>query len=154
MIWYRVDNRLVHGQIIETWLPYTDAARLVVCNEQLAGDPFQQQIMLLAVPSRITVSFVTAEELTETLGASAAHNEKILVLFATCADARKAFSMGADMRTLNIGNLHYSPGKLQLCAHVALDAADMQCLSFFKEQGVELDFRCVPNDPVQVREWQ
>ena len=154
MVWYRVDNRLVHGQVIETWLPYTDASRLVVCNEKLAGDPFQQQILLLAVPSRIAVDFVPMSGLAALLKSSAASNEKVLVLFATCADAQQAFSLGACITVLNIGNLHYGPGKLQLCAHVALDAGDVQCLSFFKEQGVELDFRCVPNDPVQVREWQ
>lgn len=154
MAWYRIDNRLVHGQIIETWLPYTGATRLVVCNEKLAEDPFQQQILLLAVPARIKADFVPAAGLADTLKKSEALNEKALVLFATCSEAREAFSTGVGIQTLNIGNLHYGPGKLQLCAHVALDAADVQCLSFFKEQGVELDFRCVPNDPVQVREWQ
>ncbi len=153
-LWFRVDNRLVHGQIIETWLPYTGATRLVVCNERLASDPFQQQIMLLAVPSRITVDFVPAAGLEAVLEAGRARHEKILTLFATCGDAQNAFSLGVAIHTLNIGNLHYCPGKLQLCDHVALDAGDMQCLSFFKQQGVQLDFRCVPNDPVQVREWQ
>lgn len=29
----RVDSRLVHGQIIETWLPYLKASRIVVVND-------------------------------------------------------------------------------------------------------------------------
>lgn len=33
----RVDNRLVHGQIIETWLPFFKATRPVVVNDEVAG---------------------------------------------------------------------------------------------------------------------
>ena len=53
MIWYRIDNRLIHGQIIEAWLPYTRATRLVVPNDEFSAEPLRQQTILLAVPSPI-----------------------------------------------------------------------------------------------------
>ena len=52
-MWFRVDNRLVHGQVIEAWLPYTGAKHLVVANDELAGDVIRQQIIELAVPHRV-----------------------------------------------------------------------------------------------------
>ena len=36
-MWFRVDNRLVHGQVIEAWLPYTGARHLIVANDELAA---------------------------------------------------------------------------------------------------------------------
>ena len=44
-MWFRVDNRLIHGQVIEGWLPYTGAAHLIVANDALAEDLLRQQIM-------------------------------------------------------------------------------------------------------------
>ena len=41
-MWFRVDNRLVHGQVIEAWLPYTGARHLVVANDELATDFLRQ----------------------------------------------------------------------------------------------------------------
>ena len=53
MAWFRIDNRLVHGQVIEGWLPYLNAGHLIVANDALALDELQQQIMRLAIPGRV-----------------------------------------------------------------------------------------------------
>jgi len=153
MIWFRIDNRLIHGQIIETWLPYTRAKRLVVCNEELAKDQLRQQIMLLAVPSRITVDFTAPDALGALLAKHHTQDEKILVLFADCMDAKAAYNAGTQFPMLNIGNMHYSPGKQQVCGHVALSPEESTCLKTFADKGVSLDFRCVPNDTTEVTEW-
>ncbi len=154
MIWFRIDNRLIHGQIIETWLPYTRATRLVVCNEELARDDLRQQIMLLAVPSRITVEFTAPASLNQLLQRQARQrDERCLVIFADCADAKAAREGGAHFTMLNIGNMHYAPGKQQVCGHAAFSQEDSACLRAFAEAGVNLDFRCVPNDTTEVTNW-
>lgn len=152
MMWFRVDNRLIHGQVIETWLPYTGASRLVVCSPALAADSFRQQIMLLAVPSRIRVDFCTLTALLD-LYAHDDSSRRTLVLFSDCEDARAAFELGVAFSSLNIGNIHYAPGKTQVCAHVALSEQEKACLSSLRDRGVGLDFRCVPNDRSPVEEW-
>lgn len=153
MIWFRIDNRLIHGQIIETWLPYTRAKLLVVCNEELARDPLRQQIMLLAVPSRITVEFTVPGGLDGLLQKHAGQDERILTIFADCADAKAAYDAGARFTLLNIGNMHYGPGKQQVCGHAAFSLEDSSCLREFTDKGVALDFRCVPNDTTEVTGW-
>ena len=151
MLWCRIDNRLVHGQVIEAWLPYTGATRLVICNDGLVNDLLQQQIMLLAVPSRITAEFVSPSSLGRHV--STGGSEKVLVLFADCADARRGYDSGARFTSLNVGNMHYAPGKRQICPHVALSEDDDACLRSFAETGVALDFRCVPNDTTEIKDW-
>ena len=66
-MWFRVDNRLVHGQVIEAWLPYTGARHLVVANDELADDIMRQQIIELAVPQRVMTHFINVKELAATL---------------------------------------------------------------------------------------
>ena len=153
MIWFRIDNRLIHGQIIETWLPYTRAKRLVVCNGELAGDQLRQQIMLLAVPSRISVDFVTPADLDGFLKKHHGQEERTLVIFADCLDARAAYDKGVHFAMLNIGNMHYAPGKQQVCHHAAFSPEDSSCLRAFADMGINLDFRCVPNDTTEVTDW-
>ena len=152
MYWVRVDNRLVHGQIIETWLPFTGAELLVVADDQVAQDVLQQQIMSLAIPNGVHPAFIKVDDsggfVARQMQAGA---QNVLVLFSSCHDARRASERGLILTSLNVGNLHYSAGKKQVCAHVALSPEDESCLRFFRNKGVELDFRCVPNEPVQVR---
>ena len=75
--------------------------------------------------------------------------ESSLVLFADCQDARRALESGVDIRALNIGNLHYAPGKIQVFPHVALSEQDREDLRAMLQQQVELDFRCVPSDKIR-----
>lgn len=153
MIWFRIDNRLIHGQVIETWLPYTRAKHLIVCNEMLSRDELRQQIMLLAVPSRIQVSFISPASLPSLLKDYKEDTDKVLVIFADCRDAKAAYNAGVHFPSLNIGNMHYGPGKRQVCEHVAMSEEDEACLRTFADTQITLDFRCVPNDTVDITDW-
>lgn len=145
-MWFRVDNRLVHGQVIEAWLPYTGARHLVVANDALAVDMLRQRIVALAIPRGVTPHFVSLDALAETL---AACGDRCLVLFASCRDARLACDAGVRMEVLNMGNLHYAPGKEQVLPHVALSAQDRDDLRLVLQHAARLDYRRVPTDSVR-----
>lgn len=145
MTWFRVDNRLVHGQVIEAWLPYTNARRIIVVNDGLKDDPNQQLVISLAVPEKVELLFLGVAEFARIWEK---FRKDTLVLFANCLDAYLAFEEGVRFDTLNVANLHYSPGKKQLCVHIALDENEEHFLTYLKEHNVKLDFRCVPGEVI------
>lgn len=145
MTWFRVDNRLIHGQVIEAWLPYTNAHRIVVVNDGLKNDPTQQMIISLAVPEKVELVFCGVEDFPQVWGN---FGKDTLVLFSNCLDAYLTFKAGVRFETLNIANLHYGPGKKQLCVHIALDEKEKGFLTYLKEHDVKLDFRCVPGEVI------
>ena len=150
MLWVRIDNRLVHGQIIEAWLPFTDAKTIVVANDELAADELRQQIMSIAIPLGVEISFIAVPILQDFLSSKKFKGKNALVLFASCSDARRAFEAGMEFTRLNLGNLHYGPGKKQVCQHIALSKEDEKCLDFLTVRGVLLDYRCIPSDPLEL----
>jgi PTS system mannose-specific IIB component len=151
MAFVRIDNRLVHGQIIETWLPFTHASRIIVVNDELAADHLRQEIMSLAIPAGVGIVFLPVAALAGYFGRSPLELAEALILFSNCRDAQAAYEHGFDFPNLNLGNLHYAPGKRQVCPHVALSKEDESCLDFLRDKGVRLDYRCVPGDPSQPR---
>ena len=52
---FRIDSRLIHGQIITKWLKVTQADKIVVVDETLAADDFMKEIYVAAVPKGISV---------------------------------------------------------------------------------------------------
>ena len=152
MLWFRIDNRLVHGQIIEAWLPHIRAKTLLVANDDLAADELRQEIMSLAVPSGISFLCCPVAQAGALLQRVRKDdpNQHVLILFSDCADAKAAHMTGLSFSLVNIGNLHYGPGKEQVCEHIALGAEDRSCLKYFSEHGVEVDFRCVPSATTKV----
>ena len=81
MLWFRIDNRLVHGQVIEAWLPYLEAGRLLVVNDAIADDQLQQSIMSLAVPHKVKVEFLPLDALPLALRSAEQNNS---LIFAVC----------------------------------------------------------------------
>lgn len=141
--WFRVDNRLVHGQIVEAWLPHVAAEHLIVANDALAKDMLRQQIVSLAVPEEIRVHFCAMADLPALLDSCPGNR---LVLFETCQDARQAAEGGVRMDVLNICNLHHAPGKTQILPCVALSDDDRRDLRHLRQNGVEIDLRRVPSE--------
>ncbi len=151
--WVRIDNRLVHGQVIETWLPYSHAGSIAVVNDELAWDYVQQEIIKLAIPQNIKILFSSVANVLESLSnfCSKKKGNNLFVLFSSCQDAKKAYEIGLEFRYINIGNIHYQPGKTQICEHIFLSAEDKSCLRYFQNQGIKLDFRCIPGKEVNVK---
>ncbi|MCG8532264.1 MAG: PTS sugar transporter subunit IIB [Desulfovibrionales bacterium] len=149
MAWIRIDNRLIHGQVIETWIPYTNSKHLLVVNDDFADDMLRQQIATLAIPGRVSVNFIHVSDIVD----YAKNNslQDTLIILADCIDAKRIHDEGFTFDTINIGNLHYEPGKKQLCDHIAVSDSDQDCLNFFADHQIALDFRCVPNQPLQIK---
>ncbi len=151
-LWVRIDNRLVHGQVIETWIPYCGAKVLVVANDALKKDDIRQEIIKIAIPPSVRVLFCDLYSVQEEIDKLSQEEEtSIFILFASCQDARKAYDSGFSFPILNIGNLHHAEGKITLCEHIFLSEEDIECLRFFKREGITIDFRCVPNKQVTIK---
>ncbi len=58
----RVDNRLVHGQILEAWVPHIEAECIMVVDDNSAADFFCETVIRMAVPSHIEVNICTVED--------------------------------------------------------------------------------------------
>lgn len=153
MVWVRVDNRLIHGQVVEAWLPYLNAKKLVVVNDELAQDALQQQILSLAVPEKVQTEFIYIDQGLNYFKDYSSDSKISLFLLKDCPDAKRLIEQGTDINSINIGNLHFAKGKEQLSSNISVTPEDINILSYFKEKGIELDFRCIPNDTPEVKKW-
>ena len=77
----RIDSRLVHGQVLEAWVPYVNADCIVVANNQVAAESFQKTVMQAAVPSSIKLIIGTLEETASILSSTELLKKRVLLLF-------------------------------------------------------------------------
>ena len=144
IILVRVDSRLIHGQILEAWIPHTGADALMVVDDGVAADLLRRTVMEMAVPSSISVSFETVHDAVHQYKHNGFKNEKTILLFSNLEDAVSAYKKGLDFKSLNLGNMHYCEGKVQMCANICLDAHDVARITFLEGKGVFIDTRSVP----------
>ncbi len=142
----RIDNRLIHGQILEAWVPFVQADCIVVANDDIAGNPLKKMMMQASVPSRMRVEIGTVAEAVALLNSTQLHRSRILLLFGTTADAVRAYRGGLTYDRLNFGNLQADKGKARISCTLFLNSADLDDLELLDQAGVKITSRCIPAD--------
>lgn len=142
----RVDSRLIHGQIVEAWLPHTGATVLVVLNDAAAASSRSRSIMGMCVPKSITVVVGKVSEAAAIGAREDLADTTAIVLVATPRDALAVHEAGLRFTRLNLGNLHYAPGKRQVSTSVSLGEEDRAAFAALEARGVVVEAQAVPRD--------
>jgi mannose/fructose/N-acetylgalactosamine-specific phosphotransferase system component IIB len=150
----RVDSRLIHGQILEAWVPFINAKCIIVVNDKVAADPFLETVMKMAVPSDMDVIISSLEDFERSYKYTHGTGKKTIVLFSCIADACEAFKRGFRFERLNIGNVHNNEYKVCCSSSVFLCEDEITTLeNLLKETGVFVELQVVPKGrPVNIRE--
>lgn len=141
----RIDDRLIHGQVVEGWVNFLKATCIFVADDRVASNPFQRTIMELSVPQGLRAVIGRVEDICDLVRTAALNADRIILLFSNPADVLRAINSGLDCRVLNIGGMHYVPGKRKLMDVLAVDDADLAALKELAAKGIKIDVQTVPN---------
>jgi mannose/fructose/N-acetylgalactosamine-specific phosphotransferase system component IIB len=147
----RIDDRLIHGQVVEGWLPVFRVQRIVVASDPAAADPTYRALMALSVPEEVALEVLPVAQAAKALEGPGVAADRTLVLVAGPQEALALLDAGARFDSLNVGGLHYAAGTLQIGKAIFLSDEDMRALDAIAARGVRLEGRAVPGDtPVDV----
>jgi len=141
----RVDDRLLHGQVIEGWVPYVQAETIVVVSDTVFNEKDRCQLMQLITPEHITLEVIPLAELEGLLGRS--RGTRILLLFANLEDVLTVAENGVELESINVGNLHNIRGGTEVTPSVYLNARDMEAIRHLIGKGIKVQAREVPDGP-------
>jgi len=149
IVFARIDDRLIHGQVVEGWVNFLKATCIVVADDAVASNPLQRSIMELSVPQGLKVLIGRVEEVCTTLRTGLFDAERVLLLFSAPADVLRALRSGLGCPALNIGGMHYIPGKRKLMDVLAVDDIDLEALKDLSAMGIKIDVQTVPTQKSQ-----
>jgi mannose/fructose/N-acetylgalactosamine-specific phosphotransferase system component IIB len=132
--------------VVETWVPHVKANRLIVANDDLAANPVLRSVMELAVPVGIRVRFCRLDEVVAAIAEADRAGDRSILLLSNASDAVKARRDGASFNLLNIGNLHFAEGKVQISPSVFFAPEDFEALRWLRSHGVSV---CVKGTPFE-----
>ncbi len=143
----RVDNRLLHGQVLEAWVPALRAQALLVADDEASADPFAQAAMGLALGEGLLLEVLTLAEAAARLGPGGrGAGPGTLLLLREVESAVALSKAGVALPRLNLGNVHFRPGRRAVAPTVYLDDAELSSLEALGRAGCEIEVRAVPSD--------
>lgn len=147
---FRVDDRLIHGQVVENWIDNFAINVIVVVNDEIANDELRKNIMKFAVPEGVEVLFLKRDDL---LGLNIDNTKNYLFLFENLKDVLSSIEKGLKIDKLNLGGIHFATGRnFTLGRVVFLSEEECNILKKLISMGVDVYRQAIPQDPpVEVR---
>lgn len=143
---YRVDERLIHGQVVVGWGARLHPDRFVVVDNALADSAWERELYAMGVPAEVEVEFVTVDQAAERLPSWQAGSGRVVLLTRDIATMARLAERGLlEGEEVNIGGIHHAPGRRRVLRYVFLSPAERDDLVELSSRGVRVEARDVPN---------
>ena len=146
IVLYRVDERLIHGQVVIGWGSQLNPRRYVVVDDKLAASEWEQELYRLSLPEGVTAEFVGRAAAGERMAAWK-EEEVRSVLLTRDVETMLSLAEGGllDGASVNLGGIHHAPGRTQVRSYVYLDDDDRRRLQRLEELGINVVARDLPD---------
>ena len=146
MVLVRIDDRLIHGQVVENWMKFLKINHVVVVNDFVASDRMQKTLFSMAVSDHAKISILTIAQAKEMILNSQFEGDRAMLLLVSPQDVLNLINKGVRIKEVNIGGMHYSPDKKQILKAISVSKQDIQAFQELDKLGVHLEARMVPDD--------
>lgn len=147
----RIDDRLIHGQVVVGWGQPFDIRFLVLVDDEIARSDDEKELYRMGTPPEMDVSFHTVDAAIGALPAYRADPRPGILLTGDVASMLRLVSDGG-VREVNIGGIHHRADRRQRLRYVFLSPGEELGLRQMVEKGATVTARDVPAaDPVDLR---
>ena len=146
----RVDERLIHGQVMASWSKRLQLARIVVVDNQIAKDDFMKTVLSMSAPAGMQIDILSVKGAANTVK-SDADSANTMLLFKRISVAlelaRELQGSSSKMAELNLGNLGSVPGRVQVTKNIFLSEEERTQIRELQDLGVNVFLQMLYTDP-------
>lgn len=142
----RVDDRLIHGQVIALWLRALGADVILVADDETAEDEFLKDVLILAAPSGVDVEVYTVDEAAPRITELAASKERTFVLVRSPISVLRMVKQGVPIPLLNIGGMGAASNRSKLYKNISASTEEIDAMHALERLGTKVEIRIVADD--------
>jgi len=145
LVLVRIDDRLIHGQVVVGWGIQLSPNRIILSSDEIASSSWEKEMYMGAeatAPFPLAISVLTIDEtilfLTEN------QTEKTILLVEAPKEILTLIEKGLKIEKVNVGGMHYKPGKRRLAPYIFVDEDDITAFKKMRDMNIELEGQDVP----------
>ena len=121
----RIDDRLIHGEVITGWLPSFKVNRIDIVDDVVASDAFAKRVLQASAPKYLHCFVYPVDVAAEKLMAQGNPKERLLVLVKTPLTILQLVRRGVPLQTVNLGGVGPEPGRETFFKNVSLNREEV-----------------------------
>lgn len=145
VVLFRIDERLIHGQVVVGWGSRLHPDRIVVVDDELAGSPWEQELYSMGVPAGVEARFAAVDEAVAQLPGWQTGSARVVILTRDIPTMNRLAASGLlQGEEVNIGGIHHGPGRSRVLRYVFLSQEEREGLVELSGRGPTIVARDVP----------
>lgn len=145
IVLFRVDERLIHGQVVVGWGERLKMDRIIVVDDDLHASAWEQELYCLGVPPSIDTLFATVDEARRDLPLWREEGRRIVVLVRDLHTLARIAAGGLLSREeINLGGIHFATGRERILPYLFLSPEEQMELQQIAASGAILSARDLP----------
>jgi len=141
---YRVDERLIHGQVVVGWGNSLKLDQIVLANDQVAGNPWERELYLACVSPEIKAIILSVDEATTRILQNGFQEGKTLILVDSPFDILRMMEKGVRIDSVNVGGIGSKAGRKKILSYIFLSSDQISAFKRIISAGIRCDCRDVP----------
>ncbi len=138
---FRIDDRLIHGQVLVGWASYYPVKHIVVGNNEISQNEWEKDLLMMMGSPGIDIKVLSLEETTDYINTHFEDNEMSMVLISALEDVEKMTVHGLKLKEINVGGIHYSEGRKEYLPYLFL--SDQEVVTIKSLLGKGFRFHCL-----------
>lgn len=144
----RIDDRLIHGQIVTAWIQETKAKAILVADNKAASDEFTQKLLKMVVPQGIQL-IIQPLKVAAALVKRDVSEVPVLLIVRSAAEALELLRLGVSVDHWTLGNItgrKSDQERVNVLKYVWATQSDADALKEIRDAGVEVRAQSVPSE--------
>ncbi|MDE2719646.1 PTS sugar transporter subunit IIB [Candidatus Palauibacter polyketidifaciens] len=132
----RIDERLIHGQVLVGWGRPLDLDFYIVVDDALASSEWEQELWASALADEESAEFLGVDEAIRRFGELGRRAERGALLTRDTRTMRALAEPGClDGRTVNVGGVYAAEGRKKILDYVHLSPEEIEDLRVIGERA-------------------
>ena len=144
----RVDDRLIHGEVVTAWTPAMRANRIIIVDDEVAKDEFNVRVVKALAPAGTKCFVYTVEKAAERLMVPGAAGERIIVLTKSPTTFYRLIKAGVPFKEVNLGGAGIRGARKPFINNVSLDPEEVKSCEEMLKAGCRVYYQLVPEQGV------
>jgi mannose/fructose/N-acetylgalactosamine-specific phosphotransferase system component IIB len=142
---FRIDDRLIHGQVVTFWTRRLDSNHIVIASDEVAKDAFLKKVLKMTAPLGVKVSIFTQEETLNAFRDGTLEKDRVLLLVKSPEDAKALIDGGLETGVVNVGGMGAKPGTTSLYKNISALPEQIEIFRELTARGVSVEFQILPD---------
>jgi mannose/fructose/N-acetylgalactosamine-specific phosphotransferase system component IIB len=141
---FRIDDRLIHGQVVLSWVKYLKSERIILCDNEVFENTWEKELYVSCVPNSLECIVFNTIDTTDYILHHITRPEKTIVLVKSPAVLREITDYGFVPGKVNIGGIHYAEKRKEYLPYIFLSDDDVADIKFLTQKGISIYCQDVP----------